>query len=132
MKHLMTAIILCLFSAGIAIAAPPSYKELAKIPVIRFGDPVPSTDYILLFPAGRPVTISVSIEGSLFSKTASAELMVTPSREIMVYKDWASLDGFNWMPRGELIKSDVLVKVPGYNHPDSGVLKVRMDLAGTK
>ncbi len=50
----------------------------------------------------------------------------------MVYKDWASLDGFKWIPRGELIKSDVLVKVPGYNHPDSGVLKVRMDLAGTK
>ncbi len=132
MKHLMTAVMLCFLSAGIAIAAPPSYKELAKLPVIRFGDPVPSSDYILLFPAGRAVTVSVSIEGSLFSRTANAELVVTPSRDIMVYKDWASLDGFKWIPRGELIKSDVLVKVPGYNHPDSGVLKVRMDLAGTK
>ncbi len=132
MKHLMNAVILCLLSAGIAIASPPSYKDLAKIPVVRFGEPVPSSDYILLFPAGNPVTISVSIEGSLFSKTANAELVVAPSRDIMVFKEWASLDGFNWMPSGELIKSDVFVKVPGYNHPAPGILKVRMDLAGTK
>jgi hypothetical protein len=102
------------------------------MPVIRFGDPAPSSDYILLFPAGRPVTISVAIDGSLFAKTANAELLVTPSRDIMIYKDWASVDGVKWLPRSELIKSDVVVKVPGYNHPYPGVLKVRMDLAGSK
>ncbi len=132
MKLMVTVFIFCLLSAGMATAAPPSYKELAKLPVIRFGDPVPSTDYILLFPAGKPVTISVSIEGSLFAKTAGAELMVTPAREIMVYKDWASMDGVRWIPRSELIKSDVVVKVPGYNYPYPGILKVRMDLAGSK
>jgi hypothetical protein len=132
MKQLAIAIVLCLFSAGIATAAPPSYNELAKLPVIRFGDPAPSSDYILLFPAGKPVTISVSIEGSLFAKTAKAELMVTPEREILVFKDWASLDGVKWLPRSELIKSEVVVKVPGYNYPYPGVLKVRMDLAGSK
>jgi hypothetical protein len=132
MKLLVSAFILCLLSAGIATAAPPSFNELAKLPVICFGDPVPSTDYILLFPAGKPVTISVSIEGNLFSKTSNAVLTVTPAREIMVYKDWASLDGVKWTPRSELIKSDVAVKVPGYNHPYPGVLKVKMDIAGSK
>jgi hypothetical protein len=132
MKQLVTVFILCLLSAGIATAAPPSYNELAKLPVIPFGDPTPSSDYILLFPAGKPVTISVSIEGSLFVKNASAELMVTPKREILVFRDWASLDGVKWVPRSELIKSDVVVKVPGYNHPYPGILTVRMDLAGSK
>ena len=133
MKHIVAALMLCLISAGFAAAAPPSYKELAKLPVIRFGDTVPDNkDYILLFSAGQTVTIAISIEGSLFDKTANTELMVTPAKDIMVYGDWASLDGYKWIPRGELIKSDVLVKIPGYNHPQPGILKVRMDLAGVK
>ena len=133
MKHIIAALLLCCISAGFAAAAPPSYKELAKLPVIRFGETAPDNkDYILLFSAGQTVTIAISIEGSLFDKTANTELMVTPARDIMVYRDWASLDGYKWIPRGELIKSDVLVKIPGYNHPQPGVLQVRMDLAGVK
>ncbi len=132
MKQMVAAFLLCLLSAGFAAASPPSYAQLAKLPVIRFGEPVPDKDYILLFPAGQPVTISVTIEGSLFAQTANAELTVTPSREILVFREWASLDGVKWVPRGELIKSDVAVKVPGYNHPHPGILKVRMDLAGAR
>ncbi len=118
-----------LLAAGTALAAPPSYQDLAKLPVVRFGEPVPDSDYILIFPAGRPITFSVSVEGNLFAQGAAAELAVTPVREFYVYRDWASLDGMNWVTRGELIKSDVLLKVPGYNHPQPGILKIRMDLA---
>ena len=134
MKLAATVFILWLFSAGFAAAAaPPSYGELAKLPVIRFGEPVPeSKDYILLFSAGQTVTIAVTIDGSLFDKTVNTELMVTPAKDIMVYREWASLDGYKWIPRGDLIKSDVTVKVPGYNHPHPGILKVRMDLTGVK
>jgi hypothetical protein len=105
---------------------------LAKLPVIRFGEPVPESDYILMFPAGQPITISVSVEGSLFTKAAGAELAVTPIWEFFVFRDWASLDGLKWVPRGELIKSDVVVKVPGYNHPLPGILKIRMDLSESR
>ncbi|HKZ16020.1 MAG TPA: hypothetical protein VJ161_00960, partial [Geobacteraceae bacterium] len=63
MKHVATALLVCLICAGYAWASPPSYEKLAKLPVIRFGEPVPDTDHILLFPAGQPVTISVAIEG---------------------------------------------------------------------
>jgi hypothetical protein len=132
MKHVLVAFLLCLFLVGFATASPPTYDKLAKLPVIRFGEPVPDTDHILLFPAGQPVIISVSIEGSLFARSVNSELTVTPAREILVYREWASLDGLKWMPRSELIKSDVLVKVPGYNHPLPGILKVRMDLAETR
>lgn len=133
MKYVAAAFFLiCLLSAGFATASPPTYDKLAKLPVIRFGEPVPDADHILLFPAGQPITMSVSIEGSLFAQPASAELTVTPAREILVYREWASLDGLKWIPKSELIKSDVSVKVPGYNHPYPGILKVHMDLVGTR
>lgn len=132
MKNVFAALIFCMLAAGIASAAPPTYDQLAKLPVIRFGEPAPEGDYILMFPAGQPITISVSVEGSLFTKTAGAELAVTPTREYFVFRDWASLDGVTWVPRGELIKSDVLLKIPGYNHPLPGIVKIRMDLAKTR
>jgi hypothetical protein len=132
MKLILAVFIFCLFSVGIATASPPSYDQLAKLPVIRFGEPVPESDYILMFPAGQPITISVSVEGSLFTKAAGAELAVTPTREFFVYRDWASLDGIKWAPRGELIKSNVLLKIPGYNHPLPGIVKIRMDLVETR
>jgi hypothetical protein len=132
MKNLIAAFLLCLLSAGLVSAAAPAYEKLAKLPVIEFGEAVPETDHILLFPAGKPITIAIAIEGSLFSQVANTVLMVTPSREILVYREWASLDGVKWILKSDLIKSDVLVKIPGYNHPQPGILKVRMDLADTK
>ena len=132
MKQILAALLFSLLSASLAVASPPSYDQLAKLPVIRFGEPVPESDYILMFPAGQSITISVSVEGSLFTKAAGAELEVTPTREFFVFRDWASLDGIKWVPRGELIKSDVLLKLPGYNHPLPGILKIRMDLVETR
>ena len=132
MKILISTFLACLLSTALAAASSPSYETLAKLPVVRFGDPIPATDHILLFSAGQPITISFTIEGSLFSQPANTELTVTPSREVFVYRDWASLDGLIWMQRSELIKSDVVVKIPGYNHPAPGVLKVRMDLPETR
>jgi len=93
MKYLLLVCLLCLPVTSFAAASPPTYEELAKLPVVRFGDPVPDSDYILQFPAGKPVTISVSIEGSLFAKGAVAELAVTPSREIFVFREWEALTG---------------------------------------
>jgi len=130
MKRIAAAFLLSLFWCGAAAAAAPSYEALAKLPVISFGETVPNTDHILLFPAGQPVTISVFIVGSLFEAPVSADLTVKPARDIMIYRDWASLDGRVWLPRGELIRSDVEAKIPGYNHPYPGELKVRMDLPG--
>jgi hypothetical protein len=127
-KILVCAFLVCFLSAGLATASSPSFETLSKLPVVRFGEPVPATDYILLFSAGLPITVSITIEGSLFSQPKKSELTLTPAREVFVYQEWASLDGLVWMQRSDLIKSDVIVKIPGYNHPAPGVLKVRMDL----
>ncbi|MRR54402.1 MAG: hypothetical protein EG822_07815 [Deltaproteobacteria bacterium] len=133
MKILSSIFIVPLLFASLAAAASaPSFETLSKLPVVRFGDPLPASDFILLFSAGQPITMSITIEGSLFSQPAKNELTVIPAREIFVYRDWASLDGLVWMQRSDLITSDVVVKIPGYNHPLPGVLKVRMDLPATR
>lgn len=132
MKYFIAALLFSLLPCAIAAASAPSYEELARLPVIPFGDPVPDSDHILMFPAGRPITISVSVEGSLFTKSANTKLAVTPTREFFIFRDWASLDGVTWKPRSELIKSDVVVKIPGYNHPLPGILKIRMDLVESR
>lgn len=129
MNILSSAFLVCILFASLAAAATsPSYETLSKLPVVRFGDPLPASDYILLFSAGQPITLSITIEGSLFSQPAKSELVLIPAREVFVYRDWASLDGLVWMPRSDLIRSDVVVKIPGYNHPLPGELKVQMDL----
>lgn len=134
MKFAVLVFLLCFPVAGFAAAAdpPPSYEKIAKIPVIRLGEPLPGKDYILLFEPGQPISMTFTIEGNLFSQPSTADLVVTPSRTIFIYKEWASLDGMKWVQRSELIKSDVIVKVPGYNYPNQGVLKVRMDLNDVK
>jgi len=128
MRFFVAALFYCLVTATFSEASPPSFADLANVPVIHFGEPVPKGDYILMFPAGKPITISVAVEGSLFTKGANAELAVTPAREFYVFGEWASLDGVKWIPRSELIKSDVLLKIPGYNHPLPGIVRIRMDL----
>jgi len=129
MRFFIAALFYCLLTATFAEASPPSFAELAKVPVIRFGEPVPKGDYVLMFPADHPITISVVVEGSLFTKGANAELVVTPAREFYVFGEWASLDGVKWIPRSELIKSDILLKIPGYNHSLPGIVRIRMDLS---
>jgi len=132
MKSVLLAILICCLSTGLAAGAaeaPPSYDKLAKLPVVRFGEPVTDTDHILMFEPGQPITITIAIEGTLFSQPVTTDLTLTTSRRVFVYREWASLDGVQWILRSDLIKSDVEAKVPGYNYPKPGMLKVRMDLA---
>lgn len=131
MKSALLALLLCLISTGfdaVAAGTSPSYENLAKLPVIRFGEPVTEKDHILLFEPGQPINFTVAVEGTLFSQPATADLTLTTSRPVFVYREWASLDGVKWVLRSDLIKSDVEARIPGYNYPKPGMLKVRMDL----
>jgi|AMWB02.1.fsa_nt_gi hypothetical protein len=132
MKSALLAILFCLVSTGFAAGAAPSYESLAKLPVVRFGDPVTDKDHILLFEPGQPISFTITIEGTLFSQPATADLTLTTSRPVFVYREWASLDGVTWVLRSDLIKSDVTAMIPGYNYPKPGMLKVRMDLDRTR
>lgn len=116
-----------LVAAGCAMQ-PPSADRLSGLPVVQFGQPVPAgSDYILFFPADKPISTNVSIKGSLFAREAEQRLDVTLRKGIYSYKNWVSYDRVTWRNSPEVIKSDFRIMLPSYQHPEPGVIRIQMD-----
>ena len=106
----------------------PSAAELANLPVVQFGEPVPQgKDYILFFPADKPIPANVAIKGTIFAKEAEQRLEVTLRRDIYAYKEWLSYDRVTWHNGQQTIKTDVRIQLPGYRHPEPGIIRIQMD-----
>jgi hypothetical protein len=106
----------------------PSAEELGKLPVVQFGQPVPAGgDYILFFPADKPIPTNVSIKGSIFAREAEQRLDVTLRKGIYSYKNWVSYDRVTWRKGQEAIKTDIRVVLPSHAHPEPGFMRVQMD-----
>ncbi len=119
-------VLLLLLAAG--CASLPSTEELGKLPVVQFGETVPADkDYILFFPADKPIPVDVAIKGTIFAKDAEQRLDVTLRRGIYVYKDWISYDRVTWRNGRAAIKTGAQIKIPGYKHPEPGLMKIQMD-----
>jgi hypothetical protein len=118
---------LALLAAGCA-SQPPSPDELSKLPIVQFGEPVPAgKDYILFFPAHKPIPANVAIKGSIFAREAEQRLEVTLRKGIYAYKNWVSYDRVLWRIGQEAIKSDFQIMLPSYQHPEPGVIRIQMD-----
>src|SRR5262245_13516354 len=116
-----------LLLAGCA-SVQPSAEELSKLPVVQFGEPVPAgSEYILFFPADKPIPTNVSIKGNIFAREAEQRLDVTLRRGIYAYKNWISYDRISWQDGRQALKSDVQVVLPSYAYPKPGVVKIQMD-----
>jgi hypothetical protein len=116
-----------LLLAGCA-SVQPSAEELSKLPVVQFGEPVPAgSDYILFFPADKPIPTNVSIKGSIFAREAEQRLDVTLRKGIYSYKNWVSYDRVTWRKDQEGIKTDIRVVLPSHAHPEPGFVKIQMD-----
>ena len=116
-----------LVAAGCA-TPPPSADQLSALPVVQFGEPVPAGgNYILFFPPDKPIPVNVAIKGSLFAKEAEERLDVTLRRGIYSYKNWVSYDRVTWRNSAEVIKSDMRIMLPSYQHPEPGVIRIQMD-----
>ena len=70
------------------------------------------------------------MKGTIFAKEAEQRLSVTLRRGIYAYKNWVSYDRVTWRVGQEAIKGDVQVKLPGYDHPEPGWVKIRLDERG--
>jgi hypothetical protein len=116
-----------LLLAGCA-SVQPSAEALSKLPVVQFGEPVPSgKDYVLFFPADKPIATNVSIKGSIFAREAEQRLDVTLRKGIYVYQNWISYDRVTWRNGQQAIKTDIRVVLPSHAHPEPGFMKVQMD-----
>lgn len=131
----MTKTLTTLSAAALLLAAGcasvPSPETLRDLPVVRFGEPIPSGhDYVLFFPSEMPISLTTSVKGTIFAKEAEQQIHVTLRRGIYTYKNWVSYDRVNWRVGQEAIKGAIEVKLPGYDHPETGWVKIRMDERG--
>ena len=116
-----------LVAAGCA-SQPPSADQLSALPVVQFGQPVPAgSDYVLFFPADKPIPVNVAVKGSLFAREAGQRLDVTLRKGIYSYKNWVSYDRLTWRNSQDVIKSDFQIMLPSYRHPEPGVIRIQMD-----
>jgi len=117
-----------LLAGGCASMRAPSLEMLRDLPVVRFGDPIPSgRDYILFFPPDTPISLTTSVKGNIFAKEAEQQLHVTLRRGIYAYKNWVSYDRTSWRVGREIIKGGVRVQLPSYDHPEPGSVTIQMD-----
>ena len=113
---------------GCVTARVPTADTLATLPVVTFGDPAPNhLEYVLYFPAGKPIPSETFVRGTALVRDAEGRLEVALKRDLYVYKGWASFDKKEWRPDRELITVAVLVKVPSPVHPRAGQLGVQID-----
>ena len=93
---------------------PPGGDEMARLPVVRFGDSAPTgQSFILLYPAGAPLPVETRIHGSLLQKEAHGVLTVRTKQDVYTYKQWASLDGKTWKPGNQVVGGQFSIAVPG-------------------
>jgi hypothetical protein len=107
---------------------PPSSTEMAKLPVIPFGQPQPAGDnHIIRYPAGQPLPVTTIIDGSLFEKGQQSALNVVLKHDIYAYRHFASLDGQHWLPARKLIDTHLELQIPQKNGDNAGMLHLQMD-----
>ncbi len=124
--------ILILVAACAAFSAraflPPSSAEIAKVPKIRFGQALPKDgNYVMFFPAGTPLPLSVLVDGDLFEHGSQATMHVFLKRNVYVYRQFASFDGKNWQPARRLIETHLELQVPKSDGSKAGQLHIKMD-----
>src|ERR1041385_4912703 len=126
--RIFRAVSACAFLLGGCASVQPSAEELSKLPLVQFGEPVPAgSDYVLFFPADKPIPVNVAVKGSLFAREAEQRLDVTLRKGIYSYKNWVSYDRLTWRNSQDVIKSDFQIMLPSYRHPEPGVIRIQMD-----
>jgi hypothetical protein len=114
--------------SGCASVPDLSPEDLARLPVVAFGEPVPKDKaFVLHFPAGKPIPTAVSISGNLFEREAKQNLSVALRKDIYSYKEWISFDRKTWVNGRKAIVLKVGIQTPGYDHPEPGFVRIEMD-----
>ena len=89
---------------GCTALRPAPVESIAKLPVVRVGDPSPqSTEYVVFYPAGFAFPVKLKTSGSLFALGKEVESHVTLAKDLYLHKYWASHDGKTWRNSHELL-----------------------------
>ncbi|MGD9655497.1 MAG: hypothetical protein AB7U44_09895 [Sulfuricurvum sp.] len=102
MKFLLSSLLL--FFVGCSAVHPVPTVTIQKLPVVRVGDPVPREgDYIIYYPVGTLFPLQLQTKGTLFASQNEIQTFVALSKELYLYKYWASHDGTTWKNSHELL-----------------------------
>ncbi len=131
MKYPTVIMFITLFCsiAGCSTMRKTSPDSLRGIPVVEFGNQVPELkDFILYFPAGKPIPVVTSIKGSALAQEAENTQTVALKKSLYAYKKWVSFDGQNWVLGEDVLSINADIKIPSVEHPRPGLLKLQVDL----
>ena len=103
MKNILVTLVLLAF-AGCAAFQPASVETISKLPVVRVGEnPPANSEYVVFFPAGYAFPVKLKVSGSLFPNEKEIESRVVLSKDLYLYKYWASHDRTTWKNSHELL-----------------------------
>lgn len=104
MKNIVVIAATIAVLAGCASLRPAPIEAIANLPIVRVGDKPPANaEYVLFYPAGHPFPVRLKAGGSLFSKENEIESQVSLSKNLYLYKYWASHDRITWKNSHELL-----------------------------
>ena len=99
---------------GCASMFPPKAEDLAQAPMVRFGEAAPTgKEFVTFFPAGAPLPVVATVDGTLLERKASASMQVALKRDVYLYRQWASFDGKTWVASKDAVGGKFLIELPG-------------------
>lgn len=81
--------------------------EHTQVASLGEAEPAEKGDYILHIPAGQNIPIKILLNGTMFQDAENIEAKVRLSRDLYLYKYWASYDGIDWQKWGSLVDIEV-------------------------
>lgn len=107
---------------GCASLNTPSPEEIARLPVVTYGQKAPEDgNFVLRYPATSKLPIQVSVQGSLLAQSDRSELQVQLKQDVYLYRGLLSFDGKTWSRDSEQVGGRFVISLPGFKdkHPDA-------------
>lgn len=126
LRNIILSFLVAVIFSGCASMFVPDSEELGKLQIVKMGDKKPQgNEYILHIPAGAKIPVHFSIKGDLISSPVDNKQVTKLNKDLYVYKYWASLDGKNWKPTGEILHMPIAMDVSS----EGGKVDVKVNIA---
>ncbi len=107
MKTPFALAVIFLLLVGCAVFQPAPVETISKLPVVRVDETPPTTsEYVVYYPAGYSFPVKLQINGSFFSAEKRIESQISLSKNLYLYKHWASHDRITWKNSHELLGAE--------------------------
>lgn len=114
MKRILLATLPTLLLSACAGLGGPSPEEIARLPVVTFGQPAPANaEFVLRYPAGADLPVTTKVSGDLFAKTDESTLKLRLKQDLYLYRNQVSFDGQHWATGSDKVDGKFWFTLPG-------------------